>query len=925
MSLIGGVYTLGPEIGKGSFATVYKCFDSRTHRAVAVKSVVRSKLKLKKLIENLEIEITILKSMKHPHIVGLLDYCQTATHFHLVIDYCSMGDLSYFIRRRDQLMKTHPVILSLLDRYPSPEGLHGLNEVLVIHFLKQLASALQFLRSKSLVHRDIKPQNLLLCPPVHSKQEFEDGQYVGLWELPILKIADFGFARFLPSTSMAETLCGLPLYMAPEILRYEKYNAKADLWSVGAVLYEMTVGKPPFRAANHIELLKNIEKTHDRIKFPSSAQVPEELKALIRSLLKYNPTERVSFLDFFGDALLVNDLKSNDTPLETSEMDENLFISEYISPIKPSDRAALAGTATSPNTILVMSPKTAQTTIKTIPNPDGQLLGRADIHSEGLEVGNEEAVSRDEQIKSIIVRNSPDPATSVHSLKAKYNDTKLGATGKNRDDIILERDYVVVEKRAVEVNAIADELARVGTGVFRRRLSGTAGTAGASAPATATFNTGANAGALTTTGVSSERDALISRRNSQRSNPTVSTKAPFHVAEKRVSISISPTNALGKAISLASNRLFGNSAGFGAAPGAAGAGQGFDQAQIGWTGIGTAGISAPNQQTAVSNQIFETNLLLNKWNLPIPASLSETSSQTSTEENPDDKILRELESIATKAHAINLFADVKFSQLIPSPPSLDTNDEQLRHTDLLPPKMVKTISEEGVVLYVKTLSLFAKGMKLASHWWSLHYDRDEVSGEQNLVRSMNMHTSLRINELVQWIREKFNECLEKAEFIKLRLQEATLSLERLSGVFSESNIYVGASTANAVGSGSAANTGDTSSVSNTVSGSNAASASNTVSTSNASTGVGGGIVAEKLIFDRALEISRNAAVNELVKEDLKGCELSYSTAIWMLEALLDEDGGDDGRLDGEDKVTVEKFIVGIGNRLSVLKRKLELM
>lgn len=930
MSLIGGVYTLGPEIGKGSFATVYKCFDSRTHRAVAVKSVVRSKLKLKKLIENLEIEITILKSMKHPHIVGLLDYCQTATHFHLVIDYCSMGDLSYFIRRRDQLMKTHPVILSLLDRYPSPEGLHGLNEVLVVHFLKQLASALQFLRSKSLVHRDIKPQNLLLCPPVHSKQDFEDGQYVGLWELPILKIADFGFARFLPSTSMAETLCGLPLYMAPEILRYEKYNAKADLWSVGAVLYEMTVGKPPFRAANHIELLKNIEKTHDRIKFPSSAQVPESLKALIRSLLKYNPTERVSFLDFFADALLVNDLHSNDTPLETSQMDENLFISEYISPIKPSDRVALAAITASPEKPGSTSLKAAKSTKNTYPDSDPRLLDRENTS------GEEGTVSRDEQIKSIIVRNSPDPATSVHSLKAKYNDNKSGTTGKNREDIILERDYVVVEKRAVEVNAIADELARVGTGVFRRRLSGNTGAGGSagsggSVGSNTAPHSGVSAGNVAITGgVSSERDALITRRNSQRSNSTDSTNAPFFVAEKRVSISISPTNALGKAISLASNRLFGHSGGFGAA-GAVGAAE---QAQIGWPGVGAgtgAGAGTIAQTQPNSNHVFETNLLLNKWNLPVPASLSETSSQTSTEENFDDKILRELESIATKAHAINLFADVKFSQLIPSPPSLDANDDQLRHTDLLPPKMVKTISEEGVVLYVKTLSLFAKGMKLASEWWSLHYDRDEVSGEQNLVRSMNMHTSLRINELVQWIREKFNECLEKAEFIKLRLQEATLALERLSGAFSESNIYVGGSTATtADGSGASGSNHPASgysasnaiTVSNTTGAANQASAANTT---NANAGVGGAIVAEKLIFDRALEISRNAAVNELVKEDLKGCELSYSTAIWMLEALLDEDGGEDGRLDGEDKVTVEKFIVGIGNRLSVLKRKLELI
>ena len=107
--------------------------------------------------------------------------------------------------------------------------------------------------------------------------------------------------------------------MAPEILRYEKYDAKADLWSVGAVLYEMAVGKAPFRAQNHIELLKKIE--HSRgIKFPDedpgslagksggggSAElpVPVDIKALIRALLKRNPAERASFEDFFTSTAL---------------------------------------------------------------------------------------------------------------------------------------------------------------------------------------------------------------------------------------------------------------------------------------------------------------------------------------------------------------------------------------------------------------------------------------------------------------------------------------------------------------------------------------------------------------------------------------------------------------------------------------------
>ncbi|KAG6880945.1 hypothetical protein C0993_003567, partial [Termitomyces sp. T159_Od127] len=120
--------------------------------------------------------------------------------------------------------------------------------------------------------------------------------------------------------------------MAPEILRYEKYDAKADLWSVGAVLYEMSVGKPPFRAQNHIELLKKIE--HSRgVRFPddepaaggargtsnphanavggqgsaaedasasSPTHVPEDVKNLVRALLKRNPVERASFEEFFG-------------------------------------------------------------------------------------------------------------------------------------------------------------------------------------------------------------------------------------------------------------------------------------------------------------------------------------------------------------------------------------------------------------------------------------------------------------------------------------------------------------------------------------------------------------------------------------------------------------------------------------------------
>ena len=114
--------------------------------------------------------------------------------------------------------------------------------------------------------------------------------------------------------------------MAPEILRYEKYDAKADLWSVGAVLYEMCVGKPPFRAQNHVELLKRIEHSKG-VKFPDedpprpssnhpiphstsstkpeeSQTVPSDIKELIRALLRRRPAERASFEEFFKSEAL---------------------------------------------------------------------------------------------------------------------------------------------------------------------------------------------------------------------------------------------------------------------------------------------------------------------------------------------------------------------------------------------------------------------------------------------------------------------------------------------------------------------------------------------------------------------------------------------------------------------------------------------
>ena len=112
-----------------------------------------------------------------------------------------------------------------------------------------------------------------------------------------LKIADFGFARHLHTAALADTLCGSPLYMAPEILQHQRYDAKADLWSTGTVLFEMLTGRPPFGGANHMDLLRNIQRR--AVRLPSDVCVSGECVRLLRALLHRNPMRRAGFGEFF--------------------------------------------------------------------------------------------------------------------------------------------------------------------------------------------------------------------------------------------------------------------------------------------------------------------------------------------------------------------------------------------------------------------------------------------------------------------------------------------------------------------------------------------------------------------------------------------------------------------------------------------------
>ena len=123
-----------------------------------------------------------------------------------------------------------------------------------------------------------------------------------------VRVADFGFARELGSEMMAESVVGSPLYMAPELLEYKSYDAKADLWSVGIILYEMIANEHPFlvvekcHATNHLALRRNIYRYfehHGHVRFPKKVSVSPECEQLVEALLRVDPRKRISFEDFF--------------------------------------------------------------------------------------------------------------------------------------------------------------------------------------------------------------------------------------------------------------------------------------------------------------------------------------------------------------------------------------------------------------------------------------------------------------------------------------------------------------------------------------------------------------------------------------------------------------------------------------------------
>ncbi|XP_048388875.1 serine/threonine-protein kinase DCLK1a isoform X2 [Stegostoma tigrinum] len=248
-------YKVGRTIGDGNFAIVKECIERSTSREYALKIINKSKCRGKEhMIQN---EVSILRRVKHPNIVLLIEEMDTPSELYLVMELVKGGDLF------DAITST--------NKYTERDA-SGM--------LYNLASAIKYLHSLNIVHRDIKPENLLVY-------EHQDGS-------KSLKLGDFGLATVVDGPLY--TVCGTPTYVAPEIIAETGYGLKVDIWAAGVITYILLCGFPPFRGHSNDQdvLFDQILMGHQEFPSPYWDNISDSAKELITMMLQVDIEQRYS-------------------------------------------------------------------------------------------------------------------------------------------------------------------------------------------------------------------------------------------------------------------------------------------------------------------------------------------------------------------------------------------------------------------------------------------------------------------------------------------------------------------------------------------------------------------------------------------------------------------------------------------------------
>ena len=263
---LAGHYRLEQEIGAGGMATVYLAHDLRHDRRVALK-VLRPELAAVIGAERFLAEIRLTANLQHPHILPLFDSGEADSYLFYVMPYVEGESLRDRLNREKQLPVDEAVRLAC-----------------------EVASALDYAHRHGVVHRDIKPENILL----------HDGRAL---------VADFGIALAASKASgarMTETgmSLGTPHYMSPEQAMGEReITARSDVYALGAVLYEMLTGDPPFTGSTAQAVVARVVTESPRPMIPQRHTIPPQVEAAVLTALEKLPADRFATAAQLAEAL----------------------------------------------------------------------------------------------------------------------------------------------------------------------------------------------------------------------------------------------------------------------------------------------------------------------------------------------------------------------------------------------------------------------------------------------------------------------------------------------------------------------------------------------------------------------------------------------------------------------------------------------
>eukprot|EP01017_Pseudomicrothorax_dubius_P031602 TRINITY_DN4053_c0_g2_i2.p1 TRINITY_DN4053_c0_g2~~TRINITY_DN4053_c0_g2_i2.p1 ORF type:complete len:569 (-),score=150.51 TRINITY_DN4053_c0_g2_i2:40-1746(-) len=272
-------YVLLEVIGSGQFGDVYKGKHITTDEVVAIKVLKLEKFshtpKLQEMIIN---EIQTLKKIENPHIIKFLKMLKTAHNIYLVYEFCNGGTLEEYIEKKKRL--------------PEVEALFVFG-----HLLKAFESLVQH----NILHRDIKPSNIL----------FHEGR---------IKVADFGFCKSLGNCDdLTETMVGSPIYMAPECLKGQRYSIKADIYSLGVVMFEMLFGRCPYEDVTIPSLIRQIDTVPLDVPLHLNA-ISQKTQYLLREMLVPDAKLRIDWDSLIKSGNQLVEEKLRGTPLERGKL-----------------------------------------------------------------------------------------------------------------------------------------------------------------------------------------------------------------------------------------------------------------------------------------------------------------------------------------------------------------------------------------------------------------------------------------------------------------------------------------------------------------------------------------------------------------------------------------------------------------------------